>query len=215
MSLCDIDETAYIFLFRILAGFMLPGALMVWIILGRKIRKLPDRACQAFLKREYVAMTTFYQLAATSLQGQPVAMEDYAGKVVLVVNTASRCGFTPQYAGLETLYRKYAAQGLVVLGFPCNQFGKQEPGGVDDIAQTCYINYGVSFPMFEKVEVNGAATHPVFRYLKEELPGVPGKRIKWNFTKFLIGRDGKPLKRFAPFTTPEKMETAIIAALKM
>ncbi|WP_061710034.1 glutathione peroxidase [Pseudenterobacter timonensis] len=160
-------------------------------------------------------MTTFYQLAATSLQGQPVAMEDYAGKVVLVVNTASRCGFTPQYAGLETLYRKYAAQGLVVLGFPCNQFGKQEPGGVDDIAQTCYINYGVSFPMFEKVEVNGAATHPVFRYLKEELPGVPGKRIKWNFTKFLIGRDGKPLKRFAPFTTPEKMETAIIAALKM
>lgn len=215
MSLCDIDETAYIFLFRILDGVMLPGALMVWIILGRKIRKLPDRACQAFLKREYVAMTTFYQLAATSLQGQPVAMEDYAGKVVLVVNTASRCGFTPQYAGLETLYRKYAAQGLVVLGFPCNQFGKQEPGGVDDIAQTCYINYGVSFPMFEKVEVNGAATHPVFRYLKEELPGVPGKRIKWNFTKFLIGRDGKPLKRFAPFTTPEKMETAIIAALKM
>lgn len=215
MSLCDIDETAYIFLFRILAGFMLPGVLMVWIILDRKIRKLPDRACQAFLKREYVAMTTFYQLAATSLQGQPVAMEDYAGKVVLVVNTASRCGFTPQYAGLETLYRKYAAQGLVVLGFPCNQFGKQEPGGVDDIAQTCYINYGVSFPMFEKVEVNGAATHPVFRYLKEELPGVPGKRIKWNFTKFLIGRDGKPLKRFAPFTTPEKMETAIIAALKM
>lgn len=215
MSLCDIDETAYIFLFRILAGVTLPGALMVWIILGRKIRKLPDRACQAFLKREYVAMTTFYQLAATSLQGQPVTMEDYAGKVVLVVNTASRCGFTPQYAGLETLYRKYAAQGLVVLGFPCNQFGKQEPGGVDDIAQTCYINYGVSFPIFEKVEVNGAATHPVFRYLKEELPGVPGKRIKWNFTKFLIGRDGKPLKRFAPFTTPEKMETAIIAALKM
>ncbi|MEX9251486.1 glutathione peroxidase [Pseudenterobacter timonensis] len=160
-------------------------------------------------------MTTFYQLAATSLQGQSVAMEDYAGKVVLVVNTASRCGFTPQYAGLETLYRKYAAQGLVVLGFPCNQFGKQEPGGVDDIAQTCYINYGVSFPMFEKVEVNGAATHPVFRYLKEALPGVPGRRIKWNFTKFLIGRDGKPLKRFAPFTTPEKMETAIVAALKM
>ena len=158
-------------------------------------------------------MTPFHQLTATSLGGQPVSMADYAGKVVLVVNTASHCGFTPQYAGLEALYKKYASQGLVVLGFPCNQFGSQEPGGPDEIAQTCHINYGVSFPMFEKVEVNGAATHPLFRYLKEALPGILGRRIKWNFTKFLIGRDGKPLKRFAPFTTPEKMESAIITIL--
>ncbi|MBW9432079.1 glutathione peroxidase [Atlantibacter hermannii] len=158
-------------------------------------------------------MTTFHELTATSLRGQPISMADYAGKLILVVNTASQCGFTPQYAGLEALYQKYAARGLVVLGFPCNQFGKQEPGGVDEIEQTCHINYGVSFPMFEKVDVNGAAAHPVFRYLKQELPGVLGSRIKWNFTKFLIGRDGKPLKRFAPFTTPEKMENDILAAL--
>ncbi|MCU6668214.1 glutathione peroxidase [Enterobacteriaceae bacterium H4N4] len=160
-------------------------------------------------------MTPFHQLTATSLQGQNIPMADYAGKLVLVVNTASHCGFTPQYAGLETLYTKYAALGLVVLGFPCNQFGKQEPGNADDIVQTCQINYGVTFPMFEKVEVNGSGAHPVFRYLKAELPGVLGGRIKWNFTKFLIGRDGKPLTRFAPITTPEKMEAAIVAALEM
>lgn len=160
-------------------------------------------------------MTTFHQLNATSLQGQLISMADYAGKLILVVNTASHCGFTPQYAGLEMLYKKYADQGLVVLGFPCNQFGKQEPGGAEEITQTCRINYGVSFPMFEKVEVNGDAAHPVFRYLKEALPGVLGGRIKWNFTKFLIGRDGKPLKRFAPISTPEKMEAAIVAALKI
>lgn len=159
-------------------------------------------------------MTTFYQLTANSLNGERIAMADYAGKLVLVVNTASLCGFTPQYAGLEALYNKYVAQGLVVLGFPCNQFGKQEPGGADDIARTCHINYGVSFPMFEKVDVNGAAAHPVFRYLKSALPGVLGARVKWNFTKFLIGRDGQPLKRFAPITTPEKMEAAIVAALE-
>ncbi|WP_312605975.1 glutathione peroxidase [Kosakonia cowanii] len=158
-------------------------------------------------------MSNFHQHTATSLSGEPVPMTDYAGKVVLVVNTASHCGFTPQYAGLEMLYQKYAAKGLVVLGFPCNQFGKQEPGSADDIAQTCHINYGVSFPMFEKIEVNGAAAHPLFRYLKKALPGVLGERIKWNFTKFLIGRDGKPIKRFAPFTKPEKMEASIVAAL--
>lgn len=160
-------------------------------------------------------MTTFYQLTATSLDGQLVSMADYAGKVILVVNTASHCGFTPQYGGLEALYKKYAAQGFVVLGFPCNQFRKQEPGGAEEIAQTCYINYGVSFPMFEKVDVNGIAAHSLFRYLKSELPGLMGGRIKWNFTKFLIGRDGKPLKRFAPITTPEKMEAAILAALEI
>jgi len=160
-------------------------------------------------------MTTFHQLSAVRLDGEHVSMADYAGKLVLVVNTASHCGFTPQYTGLEALYKKYAVEGLVVLGFPCNQFGKQEPGGPDEIAQTCRINYVVCFPIFEKVEVNGTATHPVFRYLKNQLPGVLGGRIKWNFTKFLIGRDGKPLKRFAPFTPPEKMEATILAALEI
>ncbi|WP_447852749.1 glutathione peroxidase [Enterobacter mori] len=159
-------------------------------------------------------MTHFHQLTATRLDGHLVSMADYAGKVVLVVNTASQCGFTPQYAGLEALYKKYAEQGLVVLGFPCNQFGKQEPGGADEISKTCHINYGVSFPMFEKVEVNGSAAQPLFRYLTNELPGVLGGRIKWNFTKFLIGRNGEPLKRFAPMTKPEKMEAAILAALE-
>lgn len=156
-----------------------------------------------------------FDFQATSLDGKSVDLGQYRGKVLLVVNTASKCGFTPQYQGLETLYRTLHTRGLEVLGFPCNQFGKQEPGGADEISKTCYINYGVSFPMFEKVEVNGSAAHPLFRYLKDELPGVLGERIKWNFTKFLIGRDGKPLKRFAPMTTPEKMDPAILAALEM
>lgn len=160
-------------------------------------------------------MALFHQLAATSLGGQLISMKDYADKVVLVVNTASHCGFTPQYNGLESLYKKYAPQGFVVLGFPCNQFGKQEPGSAEEIAQTCFINYEVSFPIFEKVDVNGSSAHPIFRYLKSELPGLMGGRIKWNFTKFLIGRDGKPLKRFAPFTTPEKMEAIILSALQI
>jgi len=159
-------------------------------------------------------MAPFYHLSATRLRGEPISMADFMGKLVLVVNTASHCGFTPQYAGLEALYQKYRAQGLIVLGFPCNQFGKQEPGSTEDIAQTCQINYGVSFPMFEKIDVNGANAHPLFRYLKKTLPGVLGGRIVWNFTKFLIAPDGTPLKRFAPLTTPEKMEQAIIAALK-
>ncbi|MBG5892871.1 glutathione peroxidase [Providencia hangzhouensis] len=160
-------------------------------------------------------MAPFHQLAATSLGGQLISMKDYADKVILVVNTASHCGFTPQYNGLESLYKKYAPQGFVVLGFPCNQFGKQEPGSAEEIAQTCFINYEVSFPIFEKVDVNGSSAHPIFRYLKNELPGLMGGRIKWNFTKFLIGRDGKPLKRFAPFTTPEKMEAIILSALQI
>lgn len=160
-------------------------------------------------------MAPFHQLAATSLGGQLISMKDYADKVVLVVNTASHCGFTPQYNGLESLYKKYAPQGFVVLGFPCNQFGKQEPGSAEEIAQTCFINYEVSFPIFEKVDVNGSSAHPIFRYLKNELPGLMGGRIKWNFTKFLIGRDGKPLKRFAPFTTPEKMEAIILSTLQI
>ena len=158
-------------------------------------------------------MTRFYQLTATRLDGRLISMADYAGKVVLVVNTASQCGFTPQYAGLEALYKKYADRGLAVLGFPCNQFGKQEPGGADEISKTCHINYGVSFPMFEKLEVNGNAAHPLFRYLKRELPGVLGGRIKWNFTKFLIDREGRVVDRFAPQTKPEDLAGAIQALL--
>ncbi len=160
-------------------------------------------------------MPDFHQLSATSLRGQLIDMADYAGRVVLVVNTASQCGFTPQYAGLETLYQKYKDQGLVILGFPCNQFGQQEPGDADEIAATCQINYGVTFPMFAKIEVNGAGAHPVFQWLTRALPGLLGRKIRWNFTKFLIGRDGKPLRRFAPITKPEKMEAVIRAALSV
>lgn len=159
-------------------------------------------------------MTPFHSLKATALRGGDVDFSDYAGKVVLVVNTASQCGFTPQYAGLEALWRGYRDQGLVILGFPCNQFGRQEPGGTDSIVQTCEINYGVSFPMFAKVEVNGPGTHPVFDLLKREKPGLLGQPLRWNFTKFLVGRDGRVLRRFAPFTGPEKIEPHIRAALE-
>jgi glutathione peroxidase len=158
-------------------------------------------------------MSAFLKLSANSLRGKPVAMSEYAGKVVLVVNTASKCGFTPQYAGLEALYQKYKDQGLVILGFPCNQFGAQEPGGVPDIEQTCLINYGVSFPMFEKIDVNGPAAHPIYDALTRLLPGWFGRRIKWNFTKFLIGKNGEPIKRFAPITKPEALEPAVRTAL--
>lgn len=147
----------------------------------------------------------FYNLSATSLQGKEVDMDDFKGKVVLVVNTASHCGFTPQYEGLENLYKKYKDEGLVILGFPCNQFGNQEPGGKEEIEQGCLINYGVSFPMMEKVDVNGPNAHPVFQYLKSELGGLLGSRVKWNFTKFLIDANGKPVKRYAPITKPEKI----------
>ena len=159
-------------------------------------------------------MTPFYQLTATRLRGQPLSMSDYAGKVVLVVNTASHCGFTPQYAGLEALYKKYAAQGLVVLGFPCNQFGKQEPGGADEIEQTCHVNYGVSFPMMAKIKVNGSEAHPLWKFLKSEKPGFLGtEAIKWNFTKFLVDRAGKVVARHAPTARPEGLKKDIEALL--
>lgn len=153
--------------------------------------------------------TAFYNLEANSLQGKKVAMEDYKGKVVMVVNTASKCGFTPQYEGLENLYKKYKDDGLVILGFPCNQFGAQEPGSSNDIEEFCQVNYGVSFPMMEKVDVNGDGTHPVFKYLKSKLGGFLGSRIKWNFTKFVIDRNGKPVERFGPITKPEAIEPTI------
>jgi glutathione peroxidase len=142
---------------------------------------------------------------ATRLDGSPEDLATYDGKVVLVVNTASECGFTPQYEGLEKLYEQYADQGLVVLGFPCNQFGGQEPGAAEEIGAFCQKNYGVTFPMFDKVDVNGADAHPLFQWLQEEKGGLIGSKIKWNFTKFLINRDGEVVDRFGPTTKPEKL----------
>jgi glutathione peroxidase len=147
----------------------------------------------------------FYKFSARSLRGNEISMDAYRGKVILVVNTASKCGFTPQYEGLEKLYEKYKDRGLVILGFPCNQFGNQEPGSEKEIAEGCLINYGVTFPMFSKIDVNGSDTHPVFKYLKSELPGFILKRIKWNFTKFLIDPNGIPVKRYAPSLKPENI----------
>jgi glutathione peroxidase len=159
-------------------------------------------------------MTTAYDFNATSLDGKPVALQEFTGKVMLVVNTASKCGFTPQYQGLEALYQKYRDRGLVVLGFPCNQFGEQEPGSADEIGAFCQRNYGVSFPMFEKIEVNGDEAHPLYRWLKQTAPGVLGtERIKWNFTKFLVDRRGSVIDRYAPTTKPEELSRDIEALL--
>lgn len=159
-------------------------------------------------------MAAFYELSARKINGEDVSMADFAGKVVLVVNTASECGFTQQYKGLQELYEKYHDQGLVILGFPCNQFGGQEPGENAEIAESCQLNFGVSFPMFEKVDVKGPESHDVFRFLTRALPGLLGNQVKWNFTKFLIGRDGKPIKRFAPTKKPQVLERDIIRALR-
>jgi glutathione peroxidase len=148
----------------------------------------------------------FYQLSAKSLEGKEVKMGSYEGKTVLVVNTASKCGLTPQYEGLQNMYEKYKDKGLVILGFPCNQFGNQEPGDEKSIVEGCLVNYGVSFPMFSKIDVNGENAHPIFKYLKSKLRGTLGKTIKWNFTKFLIDAAGNPVKRFSPTTKPEKIE---------
>jgi len=160
-------------------------------------------------------MTDVYDIPLQTIDGSKSTLVDYRNKVVLIVNTASRCGFTPQYAGLEALYRKYKDQGLVVLGFPCNQFGAQEPGDEAQIADFCEKNYGVSFPMFSKVDVNGAEAHPLFIYLKREARGLLGSEmIKWNFTKFLLDKQGKVVSRFAPTTTPDEIEQAIIPLIQ-
>lgn len=159
-------------------------------------------------------MTSIYDFEARSLDGRRVGLADYAGKVLLIVNTASKCGFTPQYAGLERLYERYRDRGLVVLGFPCNQFGTQEPGTADEIGVFCRRNYGVSFPMFDKIEVNGPGAHPLYAWLQRAAPGVFGNpRIKWNFTKFLLDRSGGVRRRYAPFTKPEKIAPDIEALL--
>lgn len=159
-------------------------------------------------------MTTVYDFDALQINGKPVALKQFKGKAMLIVNTASACGFTPQFAGLEELHKTYADQGLVVLGFPCNQFGAQDAGSNDDIAEFCQMNYGVSFPMMAKIEVNGSDAHPLYQWLTKEAPGLLGSTsIKWNFTKFLIGKDGSVLKRYAPTDTPASLANDIAAAL--
>jgi len=147
----------------------------------------------------------FYSFKAVTLHGKEVSMEEFKGKKILVVNTASKCGFTPQLEGLEELNQKHGDK-LVILGFPCNQFGNQEPGDEQSISEGCVINYGVTFPMFSKIEVNGSNTHPIFNYLKSKLGGWFGSRIKWNFTKFLLDENGNPVKRFSPITKPKEIE---------
>ncbi|MGM9427364.1 glutathione peroxidase [Hydrogenophaga sp. MI9] len=159
-------------------------------------------------------MPSIYDFEAESIEGKSVPLSRYRGHPLLIVNTASACGFTPQFTGLEKLHATYGDRGLVVLGFPCNQFGSQDPGSNDEIATFCQRNYGVSFPMMSKIEVNGAEAHPLYRWLTAEAPGLLGsKAIKWNFTKFLIGRDGKVIKRYAPQDAPEKLAKDIEAAL--
>lgn len=148
----------------------------------------------------------FYNFEAKTLKGKDLKMDAYKGKTVLIVNTASKCGLTPQFEGLEELYKKYSDKGLVILGFPCNQFANQEPGDEKSISEGCMINYGVTFPMFSKIDVNGENAHPLYKYLKSELGSLLGSKIKWNFTKFLIDTEGKPVKRFAPTVKPEKID---------
>ena len=159
-------------------------------------------------------MTTAYDFEAVDIDGKTVSLADYRGKVLLIVNVASKCGFTPQYTGLEKLWQDYQGRGLVVLGFPCDQFGNQEPGNEEEIKNFCSLTYEVDFPMFAKVDVNGAQAHPLWKWLKKEKGGLLGiDAIKWNFTKFLVGRDGKPLKRYAPTDKPESLVGDIEAAL--
>ncbi len=161
-----------------------------------------------------MSSSSIHPFEIESITGKSTKLESYKGKVILIVNTASKCGLTPQFEGLEKLYNQYKDQGLEILGFPCNQFGRQDPGSNDEIQEFCLINYGVSFPMHAKIDVNGNNTHPLFQHLKSEAPGVMGsQKIKWNFTKFLVGKDGEVLERFAPATKPEKLAKAIEKAL--
>jgi glutathione peroxidase len=160
------------------------------------------------------AMSNIYDFEALSIDGQPIRLDQFRGKPLLIINTASACGFTPQFGGLEQLHKTYGARGLVVLGFPCNQFGSQDAGSNEEIASFCQLNYGVSFPMMSKIDVNGADAHPLYRWLSAEAPGLLGsKAIKWNFTKFLVGKDGQVIKRYAPQDAPEKLASDIEAAL--
>ena len=160
-------------------------------------------------------MQGIYGFSIQAASGELKSVAEYIGQVMLIVNTASKCGFTPQYAGLEALFRKYSSQGFVVLGFPCNQFGAQEPGDISEIQTFCSLTYDVSFPLFAKINVNGSDAAPLYKFLKSAAPGLLGSEaIKWNFTKFLIDRKGNVLDRYAPSTTPESLERAIEAALR-
>ncbi|HEY9641403.1 MAG TPA: glutathione peroxidase [Coleofasciculaceae cyanobacterium] len=157
---------------------------------------------------------SIYNFSATSIEGKPVELSAYRDRVLLIVNTASQCGFTPQYQGLQALYDKYASQGLVILGFPCNQFGQQEPGNATDIQSFCETRFGVSFPLFQKIDVNGQNAHPLYQYLTTAAPGILGTpAVKWNFTKFLVDRSGNVVARYSPLTKPEAIEKAIQAVL--
>lgn len=159
-------------------------------------------------------MTTVYDFEAQTITGDSVKLDQYRGKVLLIVNTASKCGFTPQFEGLEKLWKELGPKGLAIVGFPCNQFGGQDPGDNSEIASFCQLNYGVSFPMMAKIDVNGPNAHPLYQYLVQEAPGILGtKSIKWNFTKFLIGRDGRVLGRYAPTDTPKALIADIDKAL--
>ncbi|MGL4745177.1 MAG: glutathione peroxidase [Dermatophilaceae bacterium] len=158
-------------------------------------------------------MSTLFDFSATTLTGQERELSEYDGTVVLVVNTASKCGFTPQLTGLEDLYTELKDDGFVVLGFPCNQFGNQEPGSADEIGEFCQLNYGVTFPMFEKIDVNGGNAHPLYRWLKGQRKGLLGGRITWNFTKFLVGRDGQVIERYGSKTEPAALKDDVRAAL--
>ncbi len=159
-------------------------------------------------------MATLYDFEAQSIDGKTVALDQFRGRPLLIVNTASACGFTPQFGGLEQLHKTYGSRGLVVLGFPCNQFGSQDPGSNEEIATFCQRNFGVSFPMMSKIDVNGAEAHPLYQWLSAEAPGLLGsKAIKWNFTKFLVGKDGRVIRRYAPQDAPEKLAKDIEAAL--
>ena len=157
----------------------------------------------------------FYDLSAKKMNGQDVKMEEYKGKVVLVVNTASKCGLTPQFEELEELYKNYKEQGLEILGFPCNQFASQDPSNNEEIHSFCKLNYGVTFTMFEKIDVNGENSHPIYKFLKNEEKGLLSKEIKWNFTKFLIGTDGNVIKRYSPMVVPSKIKADIENLLKI
>jgi glutathione peroxidase len=165
------------------------------------------------LKPQGFFMTSIYNFEIQNLQGKDLDLTAYQGKVVLVVNTASKCGLTPQYEGLQALFKQYEDKGLVILGAPCNQFANQEPGDASTIEGSCLINYGVSFPITEKIDVNGKNTHPLFAYLKKAAPGTLSNVVKWNFTKFLVGKDGVAIKRYAPTTKPESLVADIEAAL--
>lgn len=183
---------------------------------GNRPNHLPDPPAESVpptVTRKAPPVPTLSDFTATTLTGEEQPLADFAGKVALVVNTASECGFTPQFEGLEKLYGEYEEKGLVVLGFPCNQFGGQEPGDEAQIGEFCQRNYGVSFPMFAKVDVNGADAHPVFDWLKSEKGGLLGSKIKWNFTKFLVGRDGQVIKRYGSTTKPEDIAKDLEEAL--